>query len=183
MKLRLSSIIPVGAAATMLVMAGCSSTSVSQNGSESGPGEATVASTAQEAAPTANNAVTPVTIQPMQQADTVSIAGVSRLLYFDFDDSVIKPEFHEMIEVHARWLRADRSRKVVIEGHADERGGHEYNLALGQRRADALRQRLRLLGVNDNQIETVSFGEEKPLVAESSETAWSQNRRDEIVYR
>lgn len=181
MKLKLKPWVPVSAAAAVLMMAGCSSTSVSKD--ESSPGEAVAAAEIREATPVAQSAVEPVTIQPMQRAQEVSIAGVPRLVYFDYDESVIKPEFHAMIDAHARWLRADRSRKIVIQGHADERGGREYNLALGQRRADALRQRFHLLGVTDAQIETVSFGEEKPIVAESNEAAWSQNRRDEIVYR
>ncbi len=110
-------------------------------------------------------------------------AGVARLIYFDYDSVAIKPEFQGLIEGHARFLRANTTRRIAIEGHTDERGGREYNLALGQRRAQAVRRALGLLGVADNQVEAVSFGKEKPAVAGSDENAWSKNRRAEITYR
>lgn len=109
--------------------------------------------------------------------------NVARLIYFDFDSYVIKPEYQPIVDGHARYLRANPSRHVFIEGHTDERGGREYNLALGQRRAEAVRNALRLLGVQDNQVEAVSFGKEKPIDPSSGEAAWSKNRRAEIVYR
>jgi peptidoglycan-associated lipoprotein len=108
---------------------------------------------------------------------------LSRLVYFDFDDYSVKPEFMSVLQGHARFLTADRKRRVVLEGHADERGGREYNLALGQRRADAVRRALGLLGVNDDQMESVSFGKEKLANPGSDETAHSQNRRVELSYR
>lgn len=107
----------------------------------------------------------------------------SNLIYFDYDSYVVKPEFANVIEAHARFLRADRNRKAAIEGHTDERGGREYNLALGQRRAEAVRRALGLLGVPDAQLEAVSFGKEKPAVQGSSDDAMARNRRAEIVYR
>jgi peptidoglycan-associated lipoprotein len=110
-------------------------------------------------------------------------ANVSRIIYFDYDSYVIKPEFQSAIEAHARFLKAANGRRVSIEGHTDERGGREYNLALGQRRSEAVRRALGLLGVPDNQIEAVSFGKEKPVAPGSDETAWAQNRRAEIAYR
>jgi len=112
-----------------------------------------------------------------------AIASVSRLVYFDYDSYAIKPEFQAQIDAHAAYIKADRSRKVVIEGHTDERGGREYNLALGQRRAEAVRRSLGLLGVADSQVEAVSFGKEKPAVQGSAEAAWAKNRRAEISYR
>jgi peptidoglycan-associated lipoprotein len=110
-------------------------------------------------------------------------ANVSRIVYFDYDSNVIKPEFQNVIEAHARFLRANGTRHVVIEGHTDERGGREYNLALGQRRSEAVRRALELLGVKDAQVEAVSFGEEKPASPGMDESAFSQNRRAEIAYR
>jgi peptidoglycan-associated lipoprotein len=110
-------------------------------------------------------------------------ANVARLVYFDYDSYVIKPEYQSLIDAHARFLKAGTARRVAIEGHTDERGGREYNLALGQRRAEAVRRALVLLGVADNQIEAVSFGKEKPAVPGSDESAWARNRRAEIVYR
>jgi peptidoglycan-associated lipoprotein len=110
-------------------------------------------------------------------------ANVARIIYFDYDSYVIKPEFQSLIEAHSRFLKANNGRRVNLEGHTDERGGREYNLALGQRRAEAVRRALGLLGTPDNQVEAVSFGKEKPAVPGSDESAWARNRRVEIVYR
>jgi peptidoglycan-associated lipoprotein len=104
-------------------------------------------------------------------------------VYFDYDSYVIKPQFQSLIEGHARFLKSNNGRKISVEGHTDERGGREYNLALGQRRSEAVRRALGLLGVTDTQVEAVSFGKEKPAATGSDEAAWSQNRRAEIVYR
>ena len=115
-----------------------------------------------------------------------SIAGpanMARLVYFDYDSYVIKPEFQALIDAHARFLKANAQRRMSIEGHTDERGGREYNLALGQRRSEAVRRSLGLLGVSDSQVEAVSFGKEKPAAPGSDEASWSQNRRAELVYR
>lgn len=106
----------------------------------------------------------------------------SRLVYFDYDSFVIKPEFQAVIAAHARFLRAQPARKVAIEGHTDERGGREYNLALGQKRAEAVRDALSILGVTAAQMEAVSFGKEKPVVAGVEEAAFAKNRRAEIRY-
>lgn len=107
----------------------------------------------------------------------------SRIVYFDYDSYVVKPEAQGIVESNARFLRANNTRRAVIEGHTDERGGREYNLALGQRRAEAVRRSLGLLGVPDSQIEAVSFGKEKPASTGSDEAAYSRNRRAEITYR
>jgi peptidoglycan-associated lipoprotein len=110
-------------------------------------------------------------------------ANVARIIYFDYDSYVIKPQFQALLDGHARFLKANNGRRVSIEGHTDERGGREYNLALGQRRSEAVRRALGLLGVADTQIEAVSFGKEKPVAPGSDEASWAQNRRAEIVYR
>ena len=107
----------------------------------------------------------------------------SRVVYFDYDSFVVRPEFQSVIEAHARLIKADKNKKVAIEGHTDERGGREYNLALGQKRAEAVRSRLGLLGVADNQLEAVSFGKEKPAAAGTGEAAWAKNRRAELKDR
>ncbi|WP_198969016.1 peptidoglycan-associated lipoprotein Pal [Xylophilus sp. ASV27] len=109
--------------------------------------------------------------------------GVARIIYFDYDSYIVKPEFQSLIEAHSRFLRANPARKVVIEGHTDARGGSEYNLALGQKRAEAVRRAFALLGVGDSQVEAVSFGKEKPAVPGNTEDAYAQNRRAEISYR
>lgn len=101
---------------------------------------------------------------------------------FAFDSFEIAPEYLTLVDAHARFLSANPGRKVTVAGHADEQGGREYNLALGQKRAEAVRQRLTFLGVPDRQIEAVSFGEEKPVATGSGEEAFAQNRRAEISY-
>jgi peptidoglycan-associated lipoprotein len=108
---------------------------------------------------------------------------VARVILFDYDSYVIKPEYQNIVEAHARWMKANPTRKLNIEGHTDERGGREYNLALGQRRAEAVRRALVLLGVPDSQIEAVSFGKEKPVAPGSDEASWAKNRRAEFAYR
>jgi peptidoglycan-associated lipoprotein len=104
-------------------------------------------------------------------------------VYFDFDSYSIKPEFQSVIDAHARYVKAAPGRKVMIEGHTDERGGREYNLALGQKRAEAVRRAMGLLGVPDSQMEAVSFGKEKPAAQGHGEEAHAQNRRAELSYR
>ncbi len=137
-------------------------------------------------APNAGNA-TQSRVAPVDatqaQVDTAGPANVAKVLYFDYDSYEIKPQFQSVIDAHARFLRANPSRRVSLEGHTDERGGREYNLALGQRRAEAVRRALALLGVQDNQLEAVSFGKEKPANTGTDEAAWSLNRRVEIAYR
>jgi peptidoglycan-associated lipoprotein len=125
--------------------------------------------------------VVPVDVQ--KSAPQGAAPAGPRLVYFDFDSYVIKPEFQGVIESHARFIKADKARKVVVEGHTDEQGGREYNLALGQRRAEAVRTALGLLGVPDVQVEAVSFGKEKPAVPGNDEAAMAKNRRAEISYR
>lgn len=105
-----------------------------------------------------------------------------RSIYFDYDAFVVAPDYRAMIEAHAKYLVANRNARMRIEGHTDERGSREYNLALGQRRADAVRRALVIMGANESQIETVSFGEEKPRAIGSSEESWRENRRADIVY-
>ena len=105
-----------------------------------------------------------------------------RSVFFDYDSNLVKDEFKPLVTSHARYLQQNPSTKVRIEGNADDRGSREYNLALGQRRADAVKQMMQLLGAKADQIESVSFGEEKPRCAEAAESCWSQNRRGDIAY-
>ena len=104
-------------------------------------------------------------------------------LYFDFDKAVIKPSDLRTLERHADFLRRNRDHSLLVEGHCDERGTREYNLALGERRANAVRSFLMSDGVRDSQIETVSYGEERPVDVGHDESAWSKNRRAELIYR
>ncbi|HQU97996.1 MAG TPA: peptidoglycan-associated lipoprotein Pal [Nitrosomonas sp.] len=106
-----------------------------------------------------------------------------RSVYYDFDSYSVKSEYREMVLAHAKLLRDNPDASVILQGNTDERGSREYNLALGQRRADSVKSMMTLSGASDNQIEAVSFGEEKPRAVGSGESAWSQNRRTDIVYR
>ena len=110
-------------------------------------------------------------------------AGVASVIYFDYDSYSVKPEFQSVLDAHARFLRADKTRRVNIEGHTDDRGGREYNLSLGQKRSEAVRRALTVLGVPDSQMEAVSYGKEKPAVQGSDESAFAKNRRAEMTYR
>jgi peptidoglycan-associated lipoprotein len=110
-------------------------------------------------------------------------ANMPRAVYFDFDSFVVKDEFRPVVELHAKRLAVQRSRKLALEGHTDERGGSEYNLALGQKRAEAVAKALVLLGATENQLEPVSFGKERPAVQGSNEEAWARNRRVELKDR
>ncbi len=112
-----------------------------------------------------------------------SAATNQRIVYFDFDSFAIRDEFKPMIESHAKALAALRTKKLTVEGHTDERGGSEYNLALGQKRAEAVVRSLALLGAGPAQVEAVSFGEERPADAGHNESAWAKNRRAELKDR
>jgi peptidoglycan-associated lipoprotein len=105
-----------------------------------------------------------------------------RTIYFDFDNSEIKGEGTDIVAAHAKYLAANPSARVRLEGNTDERGSREYNIGLGERRAQAVRRALLLQGASDTQLSTVSYGEERPAAAGHDETAWAKNRRVEIVY-
>ena len=113
-------------------------------------------------------------------ATAMLAAPTQRIVYFDFDSFVIKDEFKPAVEGHAKSMMSNRQRRMVVEGHADERGSREYNLALGQKRAESVVKSLGLLGVGPAQVEAVSFGEERPAVQGSDEAAWAKNRRAEL---
>jgi peptidoglycan-associated lipoprotein len=105
-----------------------------------------------------------------------------RQVYFDYDSDAVKAEYRPVVEAHAKYLLANRNAKVIVQGNTDERGSREYNLSLGQRRSVAVKKSLNLLGVQDGQIETVSFGEEKATASCADESCAKQNRRADIVY-
>ncbi|NDF73093.1 MAG: peptidoglycan-associated lipoprotein Pal [Betaproteobacteria bacterium] len=141
------------------------------------------------AEPAARSAVTPV--EASSSTSTGLPAALSnpaspvfrKIVYFDFDSFEIREEFRGLIQAHANFLQSNKQLKVSIQGHTDERGTREYNLALGQKRAEALRKALVTLGVPDAQLEAVSLGEEKPMNQGTDETAFAQNRRAELVYQ
>jgi len=106
-----------------------------------------------------------------------------RSVYFDFDSNAVKDEYRGLVQAHSRYMTTDkRDSRIRIEGNCDERGSREYNLALGQRRAEAVKKVMTVLGVSDGRIETTSYGEEKPVAAGHDEQSWSQNRRADIRY-
>lgn len=134
--------------------------------------------------------VKPATTQPVKEApvtgnplkDPGNILS-QRSVFFDYDSNLVKDEFKPLVTAHARYLQQNQKATMRVEGNADDRGSREYNLALGQRRAEAVKQMMQLLGARADQIESVSFGEEKPRCTDQSESCWSQNRRGDIVYK
>lgn len=105
-----------------------------------------------------------------------------RSIYFDYDKDEVKAEFRPLVEAHAKYLQQNSNARLMIQGNADERGSREYNLSLGQRRAAAVKNAMNVYGASDNQIETVSYGEEKQRCAEATEACYAENRRADIVY-
>jgi len=161
---------------TMFLLAACSS---SPKLSDTAPVENRSAAADTGADSRAVNTVTAGSSDPLN--DPQGILS-KRSIYFDLDSYTIKDEFKSVVEAHARYLTTHKDRKIVIQGNTDERGGTEYNLALGQKRAEAVRRALILLGVSDSQVEAVSFGKEKPKALGSDEAAWAENRRADIAY-
>jgi len=127
--------------------------------------------------------VAQVTVDPSKDPLNDPNSPLSRRsVYFDFDSFVVKDEFRPVVQAHASFLGTNKTRRVVVQGNTDERGSREYNLALGQKRAEAVRRSLTALGVPDAQIEAVSFGEEKPKATGADEASYAENRRADIVY-
>lgn len=122
----------------------------------------------------------PVSVNPLKDPNNILS---KRSIFFDFDEFVVKDEFKPLVQAHAKYLTQSNSAKMTIQGNTDERGSREYNLALGQKRADAVKKALTILGAGDRQIDTVSFGEEKPKAPGHDESSWAQNRRADIVYQ
>jgi peptidoglycan-associated lipoprotein len=106
-----------------------------------------------------------------------------RSIYYDYDSYDVKDQYKELVEAHGKFLRENPGRKMLIQGNTDERGGREYNVSLGQRRSDSVKKMLLLLGAKEDQIESVSLGEEKPKSEGHDEAAWAQNRRSDMLYQ
>ena len=197
MKKNLSALL-LSAVATLALVVGCESPSKVAAGSTSlAPVETrspvaaggTSAAAGATASGTAQSGVSTVDLTSRSVAGgaaagaALMAAPTQRIVYFDFDSFVIKDEFKGLLDSHAKVLARQASKRMVIEGHTDERGGREYNLALGQKRAEAVAKSLSLLGVPESQIEAVSFGEERPAAAGADEAAWARNRRAELKDR
>ncbi|MBO6555025.1 MAG: peptidoglycan-associated lipoprotein Pal [Pseudomonadales bacterium] len=167
-----------------LILGGCASSEPADSGPDLEPIEQAPDTSSTE---TSEAAVGPVVENGKIVLPTGDGMGTTEMLngvfYFDFDQAIVKRAGHEELDKHAEVLASDRYLRVRLEGHADERGTREYNLALGERRANALRAYLVAQGASRSQIEVISYGEEKPANSGHSESAWAQNRRVEIVYR
>jgi peptidoglycan-associated lipoprotein len=123
----------------------------------------------------------PIRAKPSEDADTFNRQGVLKTIYFDFDQYNIKDEFRETLRQNAQWMKDHPGFSVVLEGHCDERGTGEYNLALGDRRAGSTKQYLTSLGVSGSRLRTISYGEERPAIDGHGESAWSKNRRAQFL--
>ena len=131
-----------------------------------------------------------VNVVPQPTFDAMSVAALKdprsplskRMVYFDLDSYVVKDEFQSTLAAHSKFLAANAKMKMLIQGNSDERGSREYNLALAQKRADAVKKSLALMGAKDDQMEAVSLGEEKPVCTDQNEECWSKNRRGEMLY-
>lgn len=155
----------IGSLAALAVMAGCAC--------PDRPKDAAVAE--------APAAVAPTPPAPPPAPKVMGMPGGS--VYFDYDKYVVKNQYRGVVESNARYLKSTSSGSVVVEGNCDERGSREYNLALGQRRADAVKKAMVLLGASESRIETISYGEEKPRAMGHDEAAWAENRRADVVQK
>lgn len=155
-------------AVSLVVMAGCSSSGGTQDGSMDGTGTTTGGVSSQ--------GMTNGQTSGSQMGSQVGIPDV-RTIYFDFDKDTIRPEFESVLNAHAEYLRSNPNTTVILQGHGDERGTREYNLGLGERRAQSVESYLTVQGVSPSQLEIVSYGEERPAVQGHSEQAYAQNRR------
>ncbi len=133
---------------------------------------------ARDAAASSQTRVAPVSAAT---GDMAGLGNIPRVVYFDFDSYVVKDEFRPVVEANAKALSTSPARKMAVQGHTDDRGSSEYNLALGQRRAEAVVKSLTLLGVKPTQLEATSFGKERPAVPGENEEAWAKNRRAELM--
>jgi peptidoglycan-associated lipoprotein len=167
------------------VLAGCQTTpteapiedkSAATDPSASSSSGATTAGTRSGAVSGANTAGTS---NPLRDPNNILS---KRSIYFEFDSFTVSDQYKSIVEAHAKYLQGNRQARVALQGHADERGSREYNIALGQKRADAVKRMMTLMGVQDVVIETVSFGEEKPKNPGHDEASWAENRRVDIIY-
>lgn len=141
----------------------------------------TAATTSGSGAQSGSGTTSSVIAAPVKGSQADLVASVGDRVFFDFDKYDLKPDARATVEKQAQWLKGNPGVKASVEGHADERGTREYNLALGERRANAVRSYLTALGIDPNRIATVSYGKERPEVVGSNDWAWSQNRRGVLI--
>jgi peptidoglycan-associated lipoprotein len=172
--MRASSIVVLLAGVVML--AGCKTPPVATTAPAQTPADTTNPAAYQSSTNQAGQAMT------AEQMAKQALAQVGMVVYFDYDSSDLKPESAAVVTAHARYLSTNSSLKVRLEGNTDERGSREYNIGLGERRAQSVRKTLMLQGVADGQITTLSYGEERPAVSGNDEAAYAKNRRVEFGY-
>ncbi len=169
-----------------LALAACSSTPMNPTASApAGAAKSTTSATSMApvaAAPAATPTSSVKTVSLPDYLDPHNSLSTARSVYFEFDGTVLKPEFNALIEKHGKYLAAHPALAIKVEGNTDDRGSAEYNLALGQKRAQNVVQALKVFGVRDAQVEPVSWGEEKPKATGEDESAWAQNRRADLRY-
>ena len=171
-------------AAVVASLAACSSVKLDDQAPvESRTGAGTGAAGGTGGANSAGSSQTRVAPVDVTGTSNVNYSNLPRVVYFDFDSYVVKDDYRPVIEANAKALTTNRKMKMAVEGHTDDRGSSEYNLALGQRRAEAVVKSLTLLGADQTQLEAVSFGEERPAVQGENEEAGAKNRRDELASR
>lgn len=176
----------IGSVLLMLLLAACSSkpmkdtpVAVEDKSTEMSQGADTGAA-ADDGSATSGMAESSMSVNPL--TDPSNILS-KRTIYFDYDSDEVKSEYRALVEAHAKYLTGHPEARVTLQGHADERGAREYNISLGQRRSASVKQVMNLLGVQDSQIETVSFGEEKASVGCTNDSCWKEDRRVDIVYQ
>jgi peptidoglycan-associated lipoprotein len=168
-----TSIFIATAASFGLLLAGCSTTPETQAPAKEAPTPQRIES----------KPATAVEVTKPTATDNVKTGVLAqRSIFYDYDKFDVRAEYRPMVEAHAKYLRDNPGRRMLIQGNADERGSREYNIGLGQRRSDGVKKMMTLLGVRDNQIESVSLGEEKPMDDGHNEAAWAKNRRSDILY-
>ncbi|HKW36341.1 MAG TPA: peptidoglycan-associated lipoprotein Pal [Burkholderiales bacterium] len=167
------------AALAVLTMYGCASTPTSESTPSASPG--TPGQTPPAAPPVGVRPLSPSASQGDALHDPNS-GLAKRSVFYDLDQYNIKDEYRPLLQAHGKYLAEHRTSKMLVQGNCDERGSREYNIALGQRRAEGVKRMLVLMGATDSQVEPVSLGEEKPRCGEHTEGCWSQNRRSDMLY-
>jgi peptidoglycan-associated lipoprotein len=164
-------------------LTGCATTDSQSDASKDGTKTTATTGTGTDTGTGSKNDVT--TRNPRDPRDPAGSTSpdLKRSVFYEFDKYDVKPEYRALVESHARWLKSNPGAKLVIEGNADEQGSREYNLALGQRRAESVTKMMQLMGVSSNQLEAISYGEERPRSDGHDEKAWSQNRRSDFARR
>ena len=194
----LSSVLAAAVLSMSVVFAGCSSTPTKEqdaapvvDAQQSKPADSGLKQPAQQKPPIdvaaqpvkpAQVEASPITDLSAALKDPNNILS-KRIIYFDYDSNLVKEEYRPLVAAHAKYVATNGKARIIIQGNTDERGGSEYNLALGQRRADAVKQMMAVLGADAGRVESVSFGKEKPRAQGMTEEAYAQNRRAEIVYQ